>query len=205
MLSNNCAFPGRSRAWRNGKILAGPPSAWALWLFRVLLERQLRTISLDQVTASPKPSPSRIGFGGGASIAAYTALAGRSHRTTPPGSVRRGMVCGLMRFYDLCPSHNIGATVSRGPWYGTRSPLRGLTPHEIGLVIVFCALLLPWARSLAGCRSTHRPHGSRATASSPHWVSQATGAVLLSGWSVCSVSWRHFPAKTWAKSIEYPV
>lgn len=182
----------------------------ALAFSGVLLERQLRTISLDQVTASLQAIPFSHWFSAvAASIAAYTALAWYDRIALRHlGRSVAGWFVALCAFTTYALSHNIGATVFSGALVRYRAyRSRGLTPYEIGLVIVFCAFTFTLGTiTLLGAVLLVDPTVLGRLLPSPHWVSQATGAVLLSlvGLYVWG-SWRHFPAKTWGKiHLEYP-
>jgi uncharacterized membrane protein YbhN (UPF0104 family) len=170
----------------------------AVVLSGVLLARQLEKISLSELTDTLGSLPlAQWLLAGLASIAAYTALAWYDRIALRHlGRKVPGWFVGLCAFTTYALSHNIGASVFSGALVRYRAyRSKGLTPHEIGIVIVFCAFTftLGTITLLGGVFLLDPSLVGRLLPLTP-WMSQLTGLILLSLVALYVYgSWRHFP------------
>lgn len=175
-----------------------------------LLYRELHNISLDEVADSLRAIP-RLNWllAAGATLGAYFALAWYDHIALAHLGKRVPW-----RFITLCSfttyalAHNIGASVFSGAVVRYRAyRSKGLSPHEIGLLIFFCSFTFGLGTLLAsGCVLVLRPHLIQQILNVPAALSAAIGMLLLLliGLYVLG-SWRQF--KPWTRGklhIEYP-
>ncbi|HVK99771.1 MAG TPA: YbhN family protein [Dongiaceae bacterium] len=114
----------------------------------------------------------------------------------------------LCSFTTYALAHNIGASVFSGALVRYRAySSKGLTPQEIGIVIVFCAFTFALGTVLAGgVVLVLEPHLiDRVKPMSP-WLSVLLGSFLLLLVALYVLgSWRQFKPWTWGKlHVEYP-
>jgi glycosyltransferase 2 family protein len=111
-------------------------------------------------------------------------------------------------FTTYALSHNIGASVLSGAVVRYRAyTTRGLTPQEIGMLIVFCSFTFALGTVLT--TSVVLVIGPTIVArlvDIPPWMSTTIGIVLLSLVALYVLgSWRHFPPFHWRRfHIQYP-
>lgn len=175
-----------------------------------LLYRELHNVSLDEVAGSLQAIP-RLNWllAVGATLGAYSALAWYDHIALAHLGKRIPW-----RFITLCSfttyalAHNIGASVFSGAVVRYRAyRSKGLSPHEIGLLIFFCSFTFGLGTILAsGCVLVLRPNLTQQILNVPPALSVAIGMLLLLliGLYVLG-SWRQF--KPWTRGklhIEYP-
>ncbi|MCX5577634.1 lysylphosphatidylglycerol synthase transmembrane domain-containing protein [Kaistia terrae] len=114
----------------------------------------------------------------------------------------------LCSFTTYALSHNIGASVLSGAVVRYRAySTRGLTPQEIGLLIVFCSFTFFIGTVLmGGLALTVEPHIVRRLIDIPDWVSFSIGVLMLAlvGLYVLG-SWLHFPPWQFKRfTLQYP-
>src|SRR5690606_2556856 len=114
----------------------------------------------------------------------------------------------LCSFTTYALAHNIGASVFSGAVVRYRAyRSKGLTPQEVGVLIVCCSFTFVLGTILAsGVVLVVQPHLIERIADIGPWVSVAVGLLLI-GLVVLYVfgSWRQFPPWTRGKlHIEYP-
>ncbi|MBF7731049.1 lysylphosphatidylglycerol synthase transmembrane domain-containing protein [Pseudomonas sp. N040] len=114
----------------------------------------------------------------------------------------------LCSFTTYALAHNIGASVFSGALVRYRAyRSKGLTPHEIGVVILFCSFTFALGTLLAGgVVLLIKPDLIQRVANITPWLSVVIGLGLLTlvGLYVLG-AWRHF--KPWTRGklhIEYP-
>ncbi len=114
----------------------------------------------------------------------------------------------LCSFTTYALAHNIGASVFSGALVRYRAyRSKGLTPHEIGVVIIFCSFTFALGTLLAGgAVLLIQPELIQRLANISPWLSVVIGLGLLAlvGLYVLG-AWRHF--KPWTRGklhIEYP-
>ncbi|MBN9018374.1 MAG: UPF0104 family protein [Rhizobiales bacterium] len=111
-------------------------------------------------------------------------------------------------FTTYALSHNIGASVLSGAVVRYRAyTTKGLTPQQIGLLIVFCSFTFALGTVLTSAVvMVVGPTIISRLIDMPAWLSVAIGLVLLGlvGLYVLG-SWRHFPPFHWRKfHVQYP-
>ena len=111
-------------------------------------------------------------------------------------------------FTTYALSHNIGASVLSGAVVRYRAySTRGLTPQEIGLLIVFCSFTFALGTIITtGFVLILGPNIVSRLVEMPRWMSVAIGSVLLLlvGLYILG-SWRHFPPVHWRRfHLQYP-
>jgi len=111
-------------------------------------------------------------------------------------------------FTTYALSHNIGASVLSGAVVRYRAySTRGLTPQEIGLLIVFCSFTFALGTIITtGFVLILGPNIVSRLVEMPRWMSIAIGSVLLLLVALYILgSWRHFPPVHWRRfHLQYP-
>jgi uncharacterized membrane protein YbhN (UPF0104 family) len=114
----------------------------------------------------------------------------------------------LCSFTTYALSHNIGASVISGAVVRYRAySTRGLTPHEIGLLIVFCSFTFALGTVLmGGFVLTIEPWIVQRIGDIPVWIAFCTGLVLLGLVGLYIVgSWLQLPPWQFKRiSVHYP-
>lgn len=175
-----------------------------------LLYKQVHKISLDELTGSLRAIPfDNWLLAMGATLGAYGALAWYDRIALAHlGKRVSWWFIALCSFTTYALAHNIGASVFSGALVRYRAySSKGLTPQEIGIVIVFCAFTFALGTVLAGgVVLIAEPHLiDRVTPLNP-WLSVLAGSFLLLLVTLYVLgSWRHFKPWTWGKfHVEYP-
>jgi uncharacterized membrane protein YbhN (UPF0104 family) len=175
-----------------------------------ILYREFRRISFAEVA----DSLAAITFGNWAlailaTLAAYGALAWYDRIAIQHlGKKVSWLFIALCSFTTYALSHNIGASVISGAVVRYRAySTRGLTPHEIGLLIVFCSFTFALGTVLmGGFVLTIEPWIVQRIADIPTWIAFCIGLVLLAlvGLYVLG-SWLQFPPRQFKRfSLHYP-
>ncbi|MBB3929578.1 hypothetical protein GGR25_000597 [Kaistia hirudinis] len=111
-------------------------------------------------------------------------------------------------FTTYALSHNIGASVLSGAVVRYRAyTTKGLTPQQIGLLIVFCSFTFALGTVLTSAVvMVVGPRIISRLIDMPAWLSVAIGLVLLGLVALYVLgSWRHFPPFHWRKfHVQYP-
>ena len=182
----------------------------AVALSGYLLYQQVRTISLDEIADSLGAITGLHWLlAGGATLGAYAALAwyDRIALAHLGKQIPWQFVC-LCAFTTYALAHNIGASVFSGALVRYRAyRSRGMTPAEIGILIVFCSFTFALGTLLAsGCVLLLEPQLIHRVADVSPRVSETTGALLLVLVALYVLgSWRQFKPLHWGKlHIEYP-
>lgn len=175
-----------------------------------LLYRELRNISLGDIADSLRAIPaSGWLMASTATCGAYWALAWYDRIAIAHLGKRIPW-----RFITLCSfttyalAHNIGASVFSGAMVRYRAyRTKGLSPHEIGILIVFCSLTFALGTLLTGgCVLVLQPSLIQRLVEIPPPLSVTIGSALLSLVALYVLgSWRQFKPWTLGKlHIEYP-
>ncbi|MFC0668567.1 YbhN family protein [Azotobacter chroococcum] len=175
-----------------------------------LLYRELRNISLGDIADSLRAIPaSGWLMASTATCGAYWALAWYDRIAIAHLGKRIPW-----RFITLCSfttyalAHNIGASVFSGAMVRYRAyRTKGLSPHEIGILIVFCSLTFALGTLLTGgCVLVLQPALIQRLVEIPPPLSVTIGSALLSLVALYVLgSWRQFKPWTLGKlHIEYP-
>ncbi|SEI52226.1 hypothetical protein SAMN04244573_01583 [Azotobacter beijerinckii] len=175
-----------------------------------LLYRELRNISLADIADSLRAIPaSGWLMASTATCGAYWALAWYDRIAIAHLGKRIPW-----RFITLCSfttyalAHNIGASVFSGAMVRYRAyRTKGLSPHEIGILIVFCSLTFALGTLLTGgCVLVLQPSLIQRLVEIPPPLSVTIGSALLSLVALYVLgSWRQFKPWTLGKlHIEYP-
>ncbi|MGE6792547.1 lysylphosphatidylglycerol synthase transmembrane domain-containing protein [Pseudomonas guineae] len=175
-----------------------------------LLYHQVRTISLDEIADSLRVIP-RMNWllAGAATLGAYSALAWYDRIALAHlGKKIPWRFISLCSFTTYALAHNIGASVFSGALVRYRAyRSKGMTPQEIGILIVFCSFTFILGTLLAsGCVLLLEPDLiHRVTKVTPR-VSEIIGGLLLLLVALYVLgSWRQFKPLHWRKlHIEYP-
>ncbi|SEI81389.1 hypothetical protein SAMN04244572_01762 [Azotobacter beijerinckii] len=182
----------------------------AVLLSCFLLYRELRNISLADIADSLRAIPaSGWLMASTATCGAYWALAWYDRIAIAHLGKRIPW-----RFITLCSfttyalAHNIGASVFSGAMVRYRAyRTKGLSPHEIGILIVFCSLTFALGTLLTGgCVLVLQPSLIQRLVEIPPPLSVTIGSALLSLVALYVLgSWRQFKPWTLGKlHIEYP-
>ena len=176
----------------------------------VLLYRQVRGISLDDLGQSL----AAIGhmdwlLALAATLGAYTALAWYDRiALNYLGRRISWWFISLCSFTTYALAHNIGATLFSGALIRYRAyRTKGLTPHEIGIVIVFCAFTFTLGSLLCGgVVLIIQPDLIGRLLPLPPWLSITTGIALLALIAMyVRGSWRQYAPLDWGRlHVEYP-
>lgn len=182
----------------------------AVLLSGYLLYHEVRNISLAELTDSLHA----IGAGGWllaaiSTLGAYVALAWYDRIAMAHlGKKISWWFITLCSFTTYALAHNIGASVFSGALVRYRAyRSKGLTPQEIGILIVFCSLTFTLGTLFAGgVVLILRPQLQERIAHGAGWVSIAIGSGLLVLIALYVFgAWRQLPAWRLGKwHIEYP-
>ncbi|AJE22636.1 lysylphosphatidylglycerol synthase transmembrane domain-containing protein [Azotobacter chroococcum] len=175
-----------------------------------LLYRELQNISLADIADSLRAIPTSSWLmASTATCGAYWALAWYDRIAIAHLGKRIPW-----RFITLCSfttyalAHNIGASVFSGAMVRYRAyRTKGLSPHEIGILIVFCSLTFALGTLLTGgCVLVLQPSLIQRLVEIPPPLSVTIGGALLSLVALYVLgSWRRFKPWTLGKlHIEYP-
>ncbi len=175
-----------------------------------LLYHEVRTISLDEIADSLKAISTRHWLlAAGATLGAYCALAWYDRIAIAHlGKKIPWHFITLCSFTTYALAHNIGASVFSGALVRYRAyRTKGLTPQEIGILIVFCSFTFALGTLLAtGCVLILQPSIMQRVLDVPSALAIGIGALLLLlvGLYVLG-SWLQLkPWKLGKVHIEYP-
>lgn len=182
----------------------------AVLLSGYLLYHEVRNLSLAELTDSLDAITQRNWLLAGlATLGAYVALAWYDRIALAHlGKHISWWFITLCSFTTYALAHNVGASVFSGAVVRYRAyRSKGLTPHEIGVLIVFCSLTFFLGTLLAGGTVLIvRPDLLNRLVDVDPWLSTAIGLSLL-----CLIglyvfgAWRHFPPMQIGKwRIAYP-
>lgn len=182
----------------------------AVLLSCYLLYHQVRNISLDEITDSLRAIP-RLDWllAAAATLGAYSALAWYDRIALAHlGKKIPWRFISLCSFTTYALAHNIGASVFSGALVRYRAyRSKGLTPQEIGVLIVFCSFTFVLGTLLAsGCVLVLQPELIHRVTKVTPLFSELIGTflLLLVGLYILG-SWRHFKPWTLGKlHVEYP-
>lgn len=182
----------------------------AVLLSCYLLYHEVRNISLNEIADSLYAIP-RMDWllAAGATLGAYSALAWYDRIAIAHlGKKIPWRFITLCSFTTYALAHNIGASVFSGALVRYRAyRTKGMTPHEIGILIVFCSFTFVLGTLFAsGCVLVLEPNLIHRVVKVTPLFSVAIGTVLLLlvGLYVLG-SWRQFKPWRWGKlHIEYP-
>lgn len=175
-----------------------------------LLYHQVQNISLSEITNSLHAIPhAQWLLAVGATLGAYIALAWYDRIAL----AHLGMNISW-RFISLCSfttyalAHNIGASVFSGALVRYRAyRSKGLTPHQIGILIVFCSFTFALGTVLAsGVILLLEPNLIHRVADVTPRVSEVIGVFMLMLVALYVLgSWRQFKPWHWGRlHLEYP-
>ncbi|MGB4073838.1 lysylphosphatidylglycerol synthase transmembrane domain-containing protein [Pseudomonas sp.] len=182
----------------------------AVLLSCYLLYHEVRNISLHEIADSLYAIPrTNWLLAAGATLGAYSALAWYDRIALAHlGKKIPWRFITLCSFTTYALAHNIGASVFSGALVRYRAyRTKGMTPHEIGILIVFCSFTFALGTLLAsGCVLVLEPNLIHRVAKITPLFSVAIGTLLLLlvGLYVLG-SWRQFKPWRWGKlHVEYP-
>lgn len=182
----------------------------AVVLSGYLLYQEVRNLSLAELTDSLDAiSHANWLLAALATLGAYVALAWYDRIAVAHlGKSISWWFITLCSFTTYALAHNVGASVFSGAVVRYRAyRSKGLTPHEIGVLIVFCSFTFFLGTVLAGgIVLLLRPDLLSRLVDAEPWVSIAIGSALLGlvGLYVLG-AWRHFaPLQLGKWRIEYP-
>ncbi|TBV12073.1 lysylphosphatidylglycerol synthase transmembrane domain-containing protein [Stutzerimonas kirkiae] len=182
----------------------------AVLLSGYLLYHEIRTISLDDLTGSLKAiSHKNWILAALATLGAYAALAWYDRIAMAHlGRHISWWFITLCSFTTYALAHNIGASVFSGAVVRYRAyRSKGLTPQEIGILIVFCSLTFALGVIFAaGIVLVLNPHLLDRVVDVEPWITIAIGCTLLGLVGLYTIgAWRQMPALRLGKwTIEYP-
>lgn len=175
-----------------------------------LLYKEIRTISLDELADSLHAIRTHNWLlAAGATLGAYFALAWYDRIAIAHlGKKISWWFITVCSFTTYALAHNIGASVFSGAVVRYRAyTSKGLAPHDIGVLIVFCSFTFVLGVLLSGgtvliCQ----PDLIHRVADVGPWLSVAIGLLLLGLVALYVLgSWRQFKPWTWGKlHVEYP-
>lgn len=175
-----------------------------------LLYKEIHTISLDELQDSLHAiSLHNWLMAAGATLGAYVALAWYDRIAIAHlGKKISWWFITLCSFTTYALAHNIGASVFSGAVVRYRAyTSKGLSPGEIGVLIVFCSFTFVLGVLFAGgAVLLCQPDLIKRVADVGPWLSMLLGGTLLTlvGLYVLG-SWRHFKPWAWGKlHVEYP-
>lgn len=175
-----------------------------------LLYHEVRNISFAELTDSLQAITRHNWLlAAGATLGAYSALAWYDRIAIAHlGKKIPWRFIALCSFTTYALAHNIGASMFSGALVRYRAyRSKGLTPHEIGVLIVFCSFTFALGTLLAsGCVLVLQPELIHRVAKVTPLFSETIGTLLLLlvGLYVLG-SWRHFKPWTLGKlHVEYP-
>lgn len=175
-----------------------------------LLYHEVRNLSLAELTDSLAAITRRNWLAAGlATLGAYVALAWYDRIALAHlGKRISWWFLTLCSFTTYALAHNIGASVFSGAVVRYRAyRSKGLTPHEIGVLIVFCSLTFFLGTLLAGGTVLIvRPDLLKRLVDVEPWISTAIGTSLLALVGLYVIgAWRHFsPMQVGKWKIAYP-
>lgn len=176
-----------------------------------LLYKEVRNISLDDLKESLQAIPFHGWLMSGlATLGAYCALAWYDRIAIAHlGKRISWWFITLCSFTTYALAHNIGASVFSGALVRYRAyRTKGVSPHEIGILIVFCSFTFALGTVLAaGCVLVAQPSLiQRVGADLGPWVSISIGLFLLAMVALYVLgSWLQFKPWNWGKfRLEYP-
>jgi uncharacterized membrane protein YbhN (UPF0104 family) len=182
----------------------------AVLLSGYLLYHEVRNISFAEITDSLLAiSRHNWLLAAGATLGAYSALAWYDRIALAHlGKKIPWRFIALCSFTTYALAHNIGASMFSGALVRYRAyRSKGLTPHEIGILIVFCSFTFVLGTLLAsGCVLVLQPELIHRVAKVTPLFSELIGTLLLLlvGLYILG-SWRHFKPWTLGKlHVEYP-
>lgn len=182
----------------------------AVLLSCYLLYHEVRNISLHEIADSLYAIPrTNWLLAAGATLGAYSALAWYDRIALAHlGKKIPWRFITLCSFTTYALAHNIGASVFSGALVRYRAyRSKGMTPHEIGVLIVFCSFTFVLGTLLAsGCVLVLEPNLIHRVVKVTPLFSVAIGTLLLLlvGLYVLG-SWRQFKPWRWGKlHVEYP-
>ncbi|MDP3816662.1 YbhN family protein [Pseudomonas sp.] len=182
----------------------------AVLLSGYLLYHEVRNISFAELADSLQAITRHNWLlAAGATLGAYSALAWYDRIAIAHlGKKIPWRFIALCSFTTYALAHNIGASMFSGALVRYRAyRSKGLTPHEIGVLIVFCSFTFVLGTLLAsGCVLVLQPELIHRVAKVTPLFSVVIGALLLLlvGLYVLG-SWRHFKPWTLGKlHVEYP-
>jgi hypothetical protein len=182
----------------------------AVVLSGYLLYQEIRNLSLAELTDSLDAISQRSWvLAGLATLGAYVALAWYDRIAIAHlGKRISWWFITLCSFTTYALAHNVGASVFSGAVVRYRAyRSKGLTPHEIGVLIVFCSLTFFLGTLLAsGFVLIFRPELLNRLVDVDPWLSIAIGTSLLCVIGLYVIgAWRHFPPMHVGKwHITYP-
>ncbi len=182
----------------------------AVLLSGYLLYHEVRNLSLAELTDSLEAITRRNWLLAGlATLGAYVALAWYDRIALAHlGKHISWWFITLCSFTTYALAHNVGASVFSGAVVRYRAyRSKGLTPHEIGVLIVFCSLTFFLGTLLAaGVVLIVRPDLLNRLVDVGPWLSTAIGTSLLCLIGLYVIgAWRHFPPMQIRKwRIAYP-
>ena len=175
-----------------------------------LLYREIRTISLDELTDSLHAIRAHNWLmAAGATLGAYVALAWYDRIAIAHlGKKISWWFITLCSFTTYALAHNIGASVFSGAVVRYRAyTSKGMGPHDIGVLIVFCSFTFALGTLLSGgVVLVSQPDLIKRVADVSPWLSVMIGGLML-GFVALYVlgSWRQFKPWKWGKlHVEYP-
>lgn len=182
----------------------------AVLLSGSLLYQEIRGLSLSELTDSLEAISHRNWLMAGlATLGAYSALAWYDRIAVAHlGKHISWWFITLCSFTTYALAHNVGASVFSGAVVRYRAyRSKGLTPREIGVLIVFCSLTFLLGTLLSGgVVLVLRPDLLNRLLDVEPWVSTAVGASLLCLVGLYVIgAWRHFaPMHIGKWHIVYP-
>lgn len=182
----------------------------AVLLSGFLLYQEIRNLSLAELTDSLDAISYRDWIMAAiATVGAYTALAWYDRIAIAHlGKSISWWFITLCSFTTYALAHNVGASVFSGAVVRYRAyRSKGLTPQEIGVLIVFCSFTFFLGTVLAGgAVLVTRPDLLSRWVDTDPWVSIAIGSSMLCLVGLYVIgAWRHFaPFQLGKWRIEYP-
>lgn len=182
----------------------------AVVLSGYLLYHEIRNLSLDELADSLQAIGHRDWLLATLSaLGAYAALAWYDRIALAHlGKHIPWWFITLCSFTTYALAHNIGASVFSGALVRYRAyRSKGLTPHEIGVLIIFCSLtFMLGALAAAGMVLVLSPQILDRLFDGGPWLSRVIGASMLLAIGLYVVgSWRQLrPFRLWKWRIDYP-
>ncbi|WP_183165133.1 lysylphosphatidylglycerol synthase transmembrane domain-containing protein [Azomonas macrocytogenes] len=182
----------------------------AVLLSGYLLYKEIRTISLTELADSLKAiSVIHWILAGLSTLGAYAALAWYDRIAMAHlGKKISWWFIALCSFTTYALAHNIGASVFSGAVVRYRAyRSKGMTPQEIGILIVFCSLTFVLGTLLASSVVLlFKPELLNRLISIEPWIAQVIAVILLTliAFYVLGSIRQKMPLKLWSLSIDYP-
>ncbi|MCQ4326796.1 hypothetical protein CXK94_18495 [Stutzerimonas stutzeri] len=173
--------------------------ATAVLLSGYLLYQEVRNISLAELADSLRAiGTAHWLLAGLAALGAYTALAWYDRIAMAHlGKSMSWWFIALCSFTTYALAHNIGASVFSGALVRYRAyRSKGLTPQEIGILIIFCSLTFALGTLLAASLVLLlQPQLLAQLVDAPPWLSAMIGTTLLALIGLYAFgAWRQLPA-----------